>query len=177
MVLCARLQEIVVIFNRKRLKSCGPNHRYQTRFSNLGCPTTSPMILNQKKWLVGESVERGYMVKSKHAMLPSDLFDIQRWVKTQKFALRSLMFFCMTLNAVNRAMRFVGLQSKTFEDFTSLLLAPRLLPLAEAAADASSRYQHSGPPEMSQRLVPLLMNLLPIPRLKMNATPSSISAA
>jgi hypothetical protein len=60
------------------------------------------------------------MVKSKHAMLPSNLFDIQRWVESQTFALRSLMFFCMTLNAVDRAMRFVGLQSKTFEDFENV---------------------------------------------------------
>jgi hypothetical protein len=48
-------KKCAVIFNRKRHKSCGLNHHYQ-RFSNLGCPTTSPMILNQKKWLVGESV-------------------------------------------------------------------------------------------------------------------------
>jgi hypothetical protein len=67
------------------------------------------------------------MVKSKHAMLQSDLFDIQSWVETQKFALRSLMFFCMTLNAVDGSMRFFGLQSKTFEDFenaTDLWRAP-----------------------------------------------------
>jgi hypothetical protein len=88
--------------------SCGSDHCYQRFNNNLGCPTTSPMILNLKKWLVGESVERGYRVKSKHAMLPSDLFDIQRWVETQKSAtIRTLMLFCMTLNAVDGAMRFV----------------------------------------------------------------------
>jgi hypothetical protein len=71
---------------------------------------------------MGESVERaGYRVKSKHAMLPSNLFDIQRWSRF-KNSLYVLWWWCSAWPPTPSTepldlLDYSQGHSKTFEDF------------------------------------------------------------
>jgi hypothetical protein len=92
-------------------------HHQTQRYCHTGNPTSSMKIKQLRKWLKGESVDRGYQVSKKSPFFPSDLVEMHRYVHSRNFELYDLTCYTMLLNAVETAMRFDGFQEAKFEHF------------------------------------------------------------
>ena len=91
---------------------CFPNS-----FQNTGCPTNSLVIKKLKETCKTLHLERKYRSRKRDILLPRDVLDIHDYVKNRGYQIRDIMYYLILILSIDCAMRYDGIQDKSFNDW------------------------------------------------------------